>query len=471
MRSDHTDLTYQNLAHQKKAQIQTSTLAIVAFATLFLARTLDVLGVPALINFAHFLFVPLACAFALVKTRTKDRHQLLATKTLLGCLFILFGVNLASALLNSSALINVFLNYILLVEPFLMLLLITSIPLSSNRVKQLKNWIAIFALYNLGLAYFQRYILGTANPDFIYGAFFSIAGATVSAIVSLVFAIYYLTSEKDKPLWIRLALLAAAFWQVIISDTKLVLGSFLIGYLLFAFTKINRKTLIYVIFGVALLFLFSWAMENLAFLRAYAIWLKPELFTNLDSEFYRAKFAAFRVVPQYYDSALDALIGVGPGHGVGRLGGWMMEKYDYLLDPMGATHPYLEMRTEIMRTAAAESRNVMGTAMYGPVFSWAGIWSDLGIVGLVSYLLIWLCVWHYYCLHDFSRYLVMAVFTTGFFPGYLEEPASMLFITFVIGIWWHEQRAQSKKALVNYRMLREPLSSNAMAINTLSKGD
>lgn len=201
-------------------------------------------------------------------------------------------------------------------------------------------------------------------------------------------------------------------------------------------------------------------MENVAFLESYAIWIKPELFTDFDSEFYRAKLTAFRLVPEYYDSFANSLLGVGPGHGVGRLGGWMMEKYSYLLDPIGATHPYLDMSTEIMSASAQESRNVMGTAMYGPLFSWAGIWSDLGILGVISYAAIWLAVWRCYCLHDFSRYLVTATLATGLFPGYLEEPASMLFTTFVIGLWWQEQRVSTRKGPVGQQKLRLSLDSS-----------
>ncbi|MGC1306809.1 MAG: hypothetical protein WA885_06240 [Phormidesmis sp.] len=432
-------------SYKQTYHLRTSTLALIAFATLFFARTLDVLGAPSPINFAHFAFVPLACGFALFNTRIQDRRQISTVWTLISVLLIFFTVNLLSALLNGAGLINVILNFLLLAEPFIMLLTITSIPLSINRIKQMKNWVAIFAIYNLALAYFQRYVLGATNPDFIYGAFFSIAGATVSSIVSLIFSIYYLTSEKDKPLWMRSLPLVAAFWQIIISDTKLVLGSFIVGFILFSLSKVSSKTLIYVILGMILLWGSFWAIANIEFLEAYAIWIQPELFTNPDSEFYRAKLTAFREVPEYYDSFLSYLFGVGPGHGVGRLGGWMMEKYSYLLDPLGATHPYLEMSSDVMAAAASESRNVLGTAMYGPLFSWAGIWSDLGIVGLGSYLLVWLVVWRYYCLHDFSRYLVMATFATGLFPGYLEEPGSMLFTTFVIGLWWHEQRLSSKQ--------------------------
>ena len=461
-----------NPTYTRAQYIGASTLALLAFSTVFFARTIDSLGAPSIINFAHFVFVPVACGFALVNTRVRDRSQIAAAWSLIGALIVFLTVNLLSALVNGTGAINVFLSFLLFAEPFLMLLAITSLPLSGDRINQLKNWVAIFALYNLLLAYFQRYIIGTENPDFIYGAFFSIAGATVSSIVSLIFAIYYFTSEKRRPLWTRVAIVVAAFWQIIMSDTKLVLGSFIIGFMLFAFSKINTKTLIYILFGVFLLLGFFWALENIAFFEPYAIWIDITELTSFDSEFYRAKFMAFQKVPEYYDSFMGYVVGLGPGHGVSRLGGWMMEKYSDLLDPLGATHPFLEMNTEIMTAAAGESRNVIGTAMYGPLFSWAGLWSDLGIAGVVSYGLIWLTVWKCYCLHDFSRLLVMATVTTGIFPGYLEEPGSLLFTTFVIGLWWHEQRLKSKTVADKRLIYQIPvIVTNTAEINNVRQNE
>ena len=447
--------------YKKNIFLRASMLTLVALSTVFFSRTLDALGAPSLINFAHFAFVPLAFGFMLVNMRACDRKQVAAVQAMLGALVIFFAVNLFSALLNGSGLVNVFLNFLLFTEPFMMLIAITSIPISGNRLQQLKNWVAVFALYNLALVYVQQYVLGTINPDYLYGAFFSNAGATVSAIVSLIFAIYYLASEKTRPLWFRIVIAVAVFWQIIISDTKLVLGSFIVGFILFSLSKISSKTLVYAISGVFLFLLFFWALDNVPFLNAYALWIKPEQLMDFNSEFYRAKLMTFEKVPEYYDSAIGYIFGLGPGHGVSRLGGWMMEKYSYLLDPVGATHPFLGMRDEIMHAASLESRDVMGTAMYGPVFSWSGLWSDLGIVGIASYVFIWITVWQRYCLHDFSRLLVMATLTTGLFPGYLEEPGSMLFTTFVIGLWWHEKRKPKSKK--SSRRSQRYLLSNAQA--------
>jgi hypothetical protein len=435
-----------NTLIKKKPQvfIKTSSLLLPAFGILFFSRLIDVLGAPEIINFLHFGVIPVICLLAIVTTRAKDRHQIEVTWVILSGLLIFLAVLLASALVNKAGIINVVLDFMLLTEPFIMLLAVISLPLSSNSIKHLRSGLIAFAFFNLGIALFQYYILGTSNPDQIYGVFFSTAGATVSSVVSMTLGTYYFITAKKVPLWIRSSILFAAFWQIIISDTKLVLASFLIGFVLLSLAKLNNKTLIYIIIAVVLLSGFLWGMENLEIFKSYAIWIKPEYFTNTDNEFFRAKTTAFRIIPRYYDSSWNWFFGLGPGHSVGRLGGWMMEKYWNLLEPLGATWPFRYMNVEIMNAAVRESRNVMGTAMYGPLFSWVGIWGDLGFVGLGAYLFIWFLVWRYICLDDFSGFLVLATFAIGLFPGYLEEPGSMLYTTFLIGLWWHEQRDKQK---------------------------
>lgn len=443
-----------------KFYIKTSTLILLAFGTLFFSRPLDVLGAPEIINFAHFGLVPIVCVLALFTSQTKDRHQITAIWAIIVGLVIFFATMLVSALVNKAGMINVFIDFLLLTEPFIMLLAVISIPLSLTSFKYLQTGLVGFAFFNLFMAFFQFYILRTSNPDFIYGVFFSVAGATTSAIVSLTLGLYYFVSANTVSLWVRICVLAAVFWQIIISDTKLVLGSFLIGFLLLSMSKLNKRTLIYLIAGSGLICGLLWAMNNLEIFEAYAIWIKPEYFTSTDNEFFRAKTTAIRLIPRLYESPWNWLFGLGPGHSIGRLGGWMMEKFWDKLQPLGATWPFPSMNTDIMFVASRESRNVMGTAMYHPLFSWAGIWGDLGFIGLGAYLFIWFLVWHYLRLDDFSRLLVLNTFAIGIFPGFLEEPGSMLFTTFIIGLRWHKLKEKRKIRMQRNESLISPALSH-----------
>lgn len=443
---------------QAKDQIKTSTLILLAFSTLFFARPLDLIGAPEVINFIHFALVPLVCGLALITTRTKDRQQITTTWLLIFSLLIFLGVMLISALLNQAGVVNVFIDFLLLIEPFILLLGVISLNISQANIKRLQGWLIIFALFNLLAAYSQRYVLGSTNPDNIYGVFFSVAGATVSSTVSVIFACYYLVDVKSSPIWMRVFVVAAAIWQVVIADTKLVMGSFVLGFIVLSFTKLNRRILGYLIALIVLCCVFWWCVQNLEIFVAYKILLKPEYFTP-DSAFIRAKSTAFRVIPTYYESFANYLFGLGPGHTIGRLGGWMMDKYWHFLGPLGATQPFPGLGQEIMLDAAQQSREVLGTAMFGPLFSWAGIWGDLGIVGLGAYLLIWLIVWCNICVDDLSKLFVLSLFLLGFFPGYLEEPGSMLFTIFIIGLRWHQRKITSKNQIISTQIpIQSPLS-------------
>ena len=423
--------------------VRASTLLLITFTTVFFPRLLDILGAPEIINFAHFGVVPFACLWVITKSQTRDRIQIKATWAIIFSLLILLTVILASALINQAGFVNVILEFLLLTESFILLIAVTSLTITIDRVRLLQNWLGIFALVNFLFVCFQYFVLRESNPDNLFGIFFSVAGATVSSIVSITFALYYLTCKKDIALWIRVLVIVAAIGQLLISDTKLVLGSLILGFLLLSFTKLNQRTLIYMLSGFLIVYGFSWAMYNLPYFTSYSYWIKPEYFSS-DNEFTRAKGMGIAMIPSFYHTPLDWFFGLGPGHGVSRLGGWMMDKYWPMLQPLGGTHPYPMLVTDITKAAFHESRSVAGTAMFAPLFAWVGIWSDLGLLGLAAYLSVWGVIWKKLCLDDFSRLLVLSQVGIGFFPGYLEEPGSMLFITFILGLRWLELRQLSQ---------------------------
>lgn len=87
-----------------------------------------------------------------------------------------------------------------------------------------------------------------------------------SPINFLHFAIYYFATAKSKPLWFRIAIVFACFNQIIISDTKQVLLSFIVGYVLLYLLNIEDlgKTITYLTVGVIFLGIFYWAIYNFA---------------------------------------------------------------------------------------------------------------------------------------------------------------------------------------------------------------
>lgn len=56
------------------------------------------------------------------------------------------------------------------------------------------------------------------------------AGHVIGGSVALTFAVYYFITAKNKPLGFRIIIILACFNHIIISDTKQVLLSFIVGY-------------------------------------------------------------------------------------------------------------------------------------------------------------------------------------------------------------------------------------------------
>ena len=117
----------------------------------------------------------------------------------------------------------------------------------------------------------------------------------------------------------------------------------------------------------------------------------------------------------------------------------MLKEYEDLLTPLGSTrHP----ASSAVWAAAAASWLGNQSSMFSPLFGWAGIWGDLGFLGLGAYLYLSFIVWHKLCLDDFSKFLLLSVFVFGLIFSQIEEPGYMLTVACLIGLRWQEHRCR-----------------------------
>ena len=423
----------------RKGYIKSSTLVLLAFATAFFPRVLEALGAPSTVNFLHFATIPLACGFTLFKTRTKNRSQISISKAILFGLLLLLGIMTASALLNGAGAINVVLDFLLLGEPFILLLAIVSIPMSPASTKRFCSWLISFAFINLFFALVQIFVLRlySRSPDDIKGVFIGQGGGhVIGASVSMTFCVYYFATAKTRPLWIRASVVVAAFVHVIVSDAKQVLFSFLVALLILLLTKLKDvgEAVRYLAVAIASIGLLLWAADTL--LPGLKTWARPEIL-SLNGPAVQLKLAGFPIITSYYKSPLNWLLGLGPGHTVGRLGGWMLGDYQDLLEPLGSTRHFASYA---VWNAIRESWLGGKSSMFSPLFGWAGIWGDLGLLGLGAYLYLSFLVWRQLCLDDLSRFLLLTVFVFGLIFSQMEEPGYMLFLASLIGLRWQENR-------------------------------
>ncbi|MDJ0702083.1 MAG: hypothetical protein QNJ46_02285 [Leptolyngbyaceae cyanobacterium MO_188.B28] len=434
-----------------KGFIRNSTLILLAFATAYFSRIVDSAGAPSVINFLHFAAIPSACGMALLKSRTRNQNQITIVWSILMGLMILLSVMLASAIVNDAGEINVVLDFLLLGEPFLLILALISLPITPRSLEKLRTWLIRFGFANLAFAaaqYVLFMVLGlhpkAGNPDYVQGVFYhSGAGHVVSASVSLTFGLYYFFSAKKVPLWIRISVLTATFFHMLLADAKQVLLSFLVAFVLLLLTKFKSifEAMKYVVPTLLFGFIFLWCVQNVPAFGAFQTWARPDIY-GPDGEATLLKSAALRIIPIYFTSPLNWLVGLGPGHTVGRLGGWMLTNYWHLLGPLGATqHP----ASGDVWTAVGQSWLGNQSSMFSPLFGWAGIWGDLGFLGLAAYLYLGFLVWRYLCRDDFTKFLLLTIFIFGLIFSQMEEPGYMLFIAIIIGIRWHENRLRPKK--------------------------
>jgi hypothetical protein len=291
----------------------------------------------------------------------------------------------------------------------------------------------------------------------VFGGGGGSAGNYISCTITIYVGIYVFNYYKDKPLWIRSSLFLAGIFQTQISDSKQVFLALICGGVLLVAVKVKyfRKMLKYAVLMAIIIGIFYWAIFNLdyKFLGAYRNWLTRDGLYGLDGVATLTKTAAFRIIPTHYDSLFNWFLGIGPGHGVSRLGGWILRDYASLLMPLGATvHPASQQVFRVVTTGwiAKES------TVYFPLYTWAGIWGDLGFFGLLSYLYLAYVAWRWFCVDDMCKFFMLSTLAFGFILTQMEEPAQVVTVAVLLGLRWHEEQAKRQISVNPRRTLAMP---------------
>jgi hypothetical protein len=453
-RKNYIYKNYNNLK-KKKLYLDTTNLILFTFFTIFYSRIFCTIAhAPSALNFFHFLAALITFGVAITTTRVKDKEQIAISWSLLLGLFVLIIVMLASAILNNAGIVNVIFNFLILGEPFLFLISIICVSFSEKNLQKIRFWLLISALINFLAAEAQDFMLRRGRmgmvgsytlQDQVQGTFYlSGAGGYISAGISVMVALYYFWYAKSTPIWIRILVLPAALHHIVISDTKQVIIACLLGSVLLGLSKfLNFKQ--FLIYGICLasgIYAFYWAAYNIEAFQLFGYYLdRTEMYQGPDAG-PSLKVEGIRMVISYYQSPLNWFFGLGSGHTLGRLGGWTIQEYWSLLGPLGATqHP---IYAQIWRLIYS-SWILLSSTFFVPLFSWAGIWGDLGFLGLGTYLYLGLVTWQRLCLDDFSRYLIFTTVVYGFFLTQMEEPGYMMSVALLIGLRWHEKKQASKR--------------------------
>jgi hypothetical protein len=105
--------------------ITRSSLIVIFLASVMFPRVLTALKVPSVVNFLHFALVIVLFVWVVPKIRSQ-----IAAKILLG-LMIFLAITISSAMFNKAGVINVILSFLMLAEPFMLLIAIVSTKTTS----------------------------------------------------------------------------------------------------------------------------------------------------------------------------------------------------------------------------------------------------------------------------------------------------------------------------------------------------
>lgn len=432
---------------KKHGYISSSNLIILALASAFFPRVLMMMKIPSAVNFLHFALIPLAWGVAMATTRARNSKQLGLIRAILVGLWVLLIIEFTSALLNEAGWINAVLHFLLFAEPFMLIVAIICIPTSPERVSLLRTWFLRFGFINLGFALIQKFVLkwdtcgcspgGWGDGDAIKGVFINQgSGHVVSGSVSASLAIYYCATATGRPVWLRCLVVFLTLVQIIVSDTKQVLAVCMVAFVLLTLSNVKdlRKVILYVIGIVLFGVIFSWAVDSFEFMSSYKTWARPELY-GPNGEATKFKQFGITTIVEHIHSPWQWWLGLGPGHTIDRLGGWMLRDYSNLLMPLGATQTTIADETWL-KVGASWLGN--SSSLFSPFFGWAAIWGDIGLIGLGAHFYVCFLIWRF-C-DDMSRFQLLTIFVNGLIFTQMQEPGYMLYVAALIGLRWQEQR-------------------------------
>ncbi|MGH8001569.1 MAG: hypothetical protein ACREPR_19640 [Brasilonema sp.] len=430
--------------------LKQSTMIVLFLASAMFPRVLSALKFPSVINFLHFAFALFLFVWVLSIIRSR-----IAVRLLVG-LLILLTISTASALLNKAGLINVILSFLMLAEPFILLIAITSTKFPQDSIKKMQKWIFIFVYIHFGFVYFQKFFLGYKD-DFIKGIFLNMgAGHHVGGDIGLTFSLYFLLASGVRSIWLRIFVFILGVGNILYADVKQVVIAFLVSWFILIIMQLKEiwKAIIYL--GIAI----PITIGVLKIINTLYAGIRYISDMEVVTEAFQYKLSVFSIIASFYKSDFNWLFGLGPGHTISRLG-WLMKDYIQFLKPLGVTGTPVFQTVWVAQQSYYWSNSTTGSSMYSLLFSWAGIWGDLGFLGLGIYLYLWFLVWKYICVDKLSKFFLITVFVAGLIFSWMEEPAFMLFVVSLIGLQWQKHHAEkSQKMFEKYTFCHaEPFTS------------
>jgi hypothetical protein len=264
-------------------------------------------------------------------------------------------------------------------------------------------------------------------------------GAHVLGAIAMTAALYVLRSFPEWRAWWKALLAGLLFFLVVASDSKQVVLAFGVGYILVELGKVGSWKRLGSLVSRAVI------VAGLTYLAFHL--LDPHLYLQDAATIVRSFARKFQVLPLItarIDSLAGWVFGLGPGHSVSRMGGWLLDHYWHVLAPLGATRTDLHVQAMNLPWVMTKA-----SSLFWPMFSWAGIFGDVGAAGILAYAgLLWVTYFRF-CPDGLSRLLVVVIVLLGFVFDWLEQYNFMLYVAAVIGQRWLACRAAEAVAITS----------------------
>ena len=402
----------------------------ICFYTLLIivsTRLLTGIGLPTIINFLNFPLTILVFIFHAKKLRYVDN-------TLIYLIVLLIFFIIFSGLTNYSGIINISLQILLYVSFFLFFISLVSTVWSAESINFFKKGLTIIFIINILFSYYQIFFQGKINDD-VHGIAINLGTAAhlngAICLISFLFFLFYYNKEKKL---LSNFLAFSSLPIIFYSDAKQVLIVIVLSWITtlivnFKFKGTYLKELLFLLLGL-LIFYFI-LTNNLLPLRDY---------DNLMIGFGH-KFDILNLISER-STLLQLFFGMGPGQTISRLATESYLYYD-LLKKFGFIHSNF---TSTLLAIDFFNNKISGSSFFSMKFTFVGIFGDIGIFGLLSYLLVLLRIYKVYCLNQIQKFILISFIYYGLTFNWLEEPLFMIFYLSFIGFLW---QIDNKKNLSN----------------------
>ena len=404
-------------------------LILGALGIVMFSRLLVALGAPSLLNYAHF-GVALIALMKLVERRQSGIGSVAFDAGLIG----LTLVTIASAVGNGLFGLRPALFWLSITEPFLFLALMTGMEEASR--KRLRGFILAFAIIQLpfaGLQFLMHGIgddvkgtlVGQGAGHHILGAICVIAGVVIIARARR-------KGHLDLILWVLAGVLLSVG---IFSDAKQVYSALALAAIPFAPSLFRLRVASLLPLGVLL------AVVMVGGAQFYS-----PLARTFDVDVVRE--TAERKLDQNLDVASEigwggSFLGLGPGNGLSRVALTTVPGYGHV--PPGILGEDQPAHLASVTLASYPATRLSSAS--SPFSSWLGIYTDVGVLGLLMYIVLGLWAWNTLARsrpndRDMGRLLLLLAVVLGFVFLWLDEASFMIYLAVAIGTYLPQRHAE-----------------------------